>query len=43
LGSIWLVVVVIATGATESLEDLLRQLYPREAGARSVFFPLLAR
>jgi hypothetical protein len=42
-GSIWSVVVVSATAATESLKDLLRQLYPREAGARSAFFALLAQ
>jgi hypothetical protein len=42
-GSIWFIVVAIAVGATERLVDLFRQLYPREAGARSAFFPLLAR
>jgi hypothetical protein len=42
-GSIWLIVVVIAVGAIESFENVFRQLYPREAGARSAFFPLLAR
>jgi hypothetical protein len=42
-GSIWSIVLVSAVGATESLKDLFRQLYPREAGARSAFFPLLIR
>ena len=42
-GSVWFVAPMMILGATESLQELSRQLYPREAGARSAFFPLLPR
>ena len=42
-GSIWAIAAVSATAATESLKDCCRQLYPREAGARSPFFALLVQ
>jgi len=42
-GSIWLAFAGGLVGATEGAQVLFRQLYPREAGARSAFFPLLAR
>jgi hypothetical protein len=42
-GSIGFAAVAMVGGATEGLEELFRQLYPRGAGARSAFFPLLPR
>jgi hypothetical protein len=44
---LWISLVVTGAVATmcpiEGTKDLLRQLYPREAWARSAFYPLLAR
>lgn len=42
-GSIWFVGVAGLAAAIQGVEDLFRQLYPRQSGARSAFFALLAR
>jgi hypothetical protein len=41
-GSIWFVGASLGI-AIQGVEDLFRQLYPRQSGARSAFFALLAR